>query len=529
MNLLIVDDEPLHRQGLMKLMQKLRPGYRYYEAINGENAVKIVNENEIDVILTDIRMPVMDGFEFLRRIDPESKNMKVIVVTAYRDFEYAKQALHFRAFDYILKPIDVDTLELTLAKVERHIRRESEQSIHTRLLNQKIEHTQRVYLEHQLLKDYTIGLNEEESEKLGDYFPFDAPGIAICTDISEWGPFGSKEDLYAELSRQWSQWGQLLLFSLKPASDEFSGLLRLRRDLPNARWSEPFAAELAAWNGGFYSTFSCRLTIGLSSPRNSLKKDWKSAYQQARISCDQSFFNGLGNVYTPVSAQPDLLHDIPIREYKQELKRSLRERDKQAIRDRMHHFHASIPHAGVSPSAVKSAYEQLLSSQLAWMEADPDMQSSIAKVTQSRTLDNMHERALDLLLEWIRRMEQTGQDRMEQIILDCREYVDQHYMEDMTLESLAERYHFNASYFSQQFKRFTGMNLSDYLMDVRLEQAKNLLIHTDGKVHRIASAVGYSSDKYFIRLFKRRTGMTPNEYRNLHDQQYLRSKRGREP
>src|SRR5690606_23096659 len=120
-SLLIVDDEPMHRQGLMSLLRKLRPDYQLFEAMNGEQAVEVVRTRPIDLILTDIRMPVMDGFAFLHSIDLDSTNMKVIIITAYRDFDYAKQALHFRAFDFIVKPVDIDGLQMTLTRVEKQI------------------------------------------------------------------------------------------------------------------------------------------------------------------------------------------------------------------------------------------------------------------------------------------------------------------------------------------------------------------------------------------------------------------------
>lgn len=513
-NLLIVDDEPLHRQGIMNVLRKLRPEYEIYEAINGEEAIEVVNREQIDVILTDIRMPVMDGFEFLHAIDPELRNIKVIVITAYRDFDYAKQALKFRAFDYIVKPVDIDDLEVTIGRVEERIGEERRRSYNQDLLTRMLNQSQRIYLEHQLVKAYSSGLNDEEANQVNDFFPLHKPGILVCADVSNWGRFEDKDELYTQFIDQWRQWGDILPFTLKPQSDEIVLIIQRSTEGMETDGIARLASELEIWNDALGEMTMCRLSLGLSYPCGSLQDEWRIAYEQARRSCDKAFYSGLGKVYLPSAVCTDE-RDLPIDFYIGSLKESLLRKDLQGIKHIMVDLLQCLPQGNVSPAKVKKAYKEMLTKQLEWMEADVDLQSILEAITNSQTMTELHAFAMHIMTEWVHRLEKKSTFKMEQIMLACREYVNEHYMEDITLDSLAEQYHFNPSYFSQQFKRFTGMKLSDYIIDVRLEQGKKLLTTTNEKIYQIAALVGYSNDKYFIRLFKKRVGMTPDQYRNL--------------
>jgi two-component system response regulator YesN len=97
----------------------------------------------------------------------------------------------------------------------------------------------------------------------------------------------------------------------------------------------------------------------------------------------------------------------------------------------------------------------------------------------------------------------------------CRAYIMEHYSEDLSLDTVAKQFHFNSSYFSEQFKQYKGINFSDYLLQVRMDSAKRMLETTNEKVYQIACDVGYKDAKYFNRLFKRDTGITPEQYRQI--------------
>lgn len=108
--ILVVDDEPKHRKGLINMIKMFRPDYNVFGARNGQEALNFISTNPIDILITDIKMPIMDGLELIEKLMEHHKNIKIILLSAYAHFEYAQKAISLGAFDYLLKPIDGDRI-----------------------------------------------------------------------------------------------------------------------------------------------------------------------------------------------------------------------------------------------------------------------------------------------------------------------------------------------------------------------------------------------------------------------------------
>lgn len=122
MKLLVVDDEVRHRRGMVNLIRTIRPDYEVVAAKNGEEALASVEHDRPHIVLTDIRMPAMDGLTFLRSLEGRAHPPKVIFLSAYNLFEYAQTALRHGASDYLLKPVDPDKVEAALRRVEEQLK-----------------------------------------------------------------------------------------------------------------------------------------------------------------------------------------------------------------------------------------------------------------------------------------------------------------------------------------------------------------------------------------------------------------------
>lgn len=119
--LIIIDDEPIHLKGLSNLIAQLRPNYEIYTFKNGKEALDFLNENEVDIIITDIQMPILDGLSFIKKYNLMEANAKIIILTAYANFEYAQNAVGLGVFEYFLKPVDIEKFEQLLRRVEENI------------------------------------------------------------------------------------------------------------------------------------------------------------------------------------------------------------------------------------------------------------------------------------------------------------------------------------------------------------------------------------------------------------------------
>lgn len=182
---LIVDDESAHRKGVIQLLNRIKPEYFLFEAKDGSMAELILDTADIDIILTDIRMPNKDGLEFLQDLHKANYHAKVIIITGHGQFDYAKRALSLGAFDFLLKPIDMKELQQALDNAESSIQARNVQQF-----------TQTLGIDMLLGKLVKGKLELHEKQQLEGIIPTNVPGFIIVIKIppsltlsvdSDWG------------------------------------------------------------------------------------------------------------------------------------------------------------------------------------------------------------------------------------------------------------------------------------------------------------------------------------------------------
>ncbi|WNS43214.1 response regulator [Paenibacillus sp. MMS20-IR301] len=141
MRILIVDDEPRHLRGMVNLIGRLRPEDQVAAAKDGLSAMELVKAHRPEAILTDIRMPGMDGLEFLERLKQEGITTRVIMVSAYNLFEYAQKAVHHGAYDYLLKPVEIEKIADVLSRIDLQLIAEKKQ----RSEEEELQHRLKLY------------------------------------------------------------------------------------------------------------------------------------------------------------------------------------------------------------------------------------------------------------------------------------------------------------------------------------------------------------------------------------------------
>ena len=185
-SILVVDDEPRHRLGLVNMLRTLRPQYEILEAKNGKDALAAVANASVKIVITDIQMPVLDGLEFLEAVHTVGKNVKVIILSGYAYFEYAQTALRLGAFDFVLKPVNKIKVDEMLLKVEKcfaeeeglcqdmeeltlHASQREEPSAPSHLENSEMDiiHRCQAYMDAHFAEDLSL-------DSLAGYFQFNA-------------------------------------------------------------------------------------------------------------------------------------------------------------------------------------------------------------------------------------------------------------------------------------------------------------------------------------------------------------------
>ncbi len=165
MNILIADDEKIEREGIRYLLSLEKGERRIFEAANGKQAMQILRTENIDMILTDIKMPVMDGLELARRAKELFPEIRIVIFSGYNDFTFAQEAIRYGVTDYILKPVDPDNFHEIIEKAEKNIReRQAEENREIRRQN---------FLQQYFLQNFLYSGKKEILEKAGEFVDLD--------------------------------------------------------------------------------------------------------------------------------------------------------------------------------------------------------------------------------------------------------------------------------------------------------------------------------------------------------------------
>lgn len=492
-NILIVDDELLIRKGLRKLIETNELGWQVVgEAGNGQEALAQLEELKPNLILCDIRMPVMDGIELARRIAERNCGTAVILLTGFRDFEYAQAAVRYGVKDFLLKPCPEEEICRVLRQAYEQLRARTEQ---------------RRAREEQALRSLLLRLPQsagEPPQRLEWLHGADFWLVSVETFLPQ-GKQYRAEDV------------ELLQFAI----GNIAGELMSTREL-GGRWLTVeygrFAFFLKA--GREDAAFFEHLVKTVDSLLGLPLKAWRLGAVKTEAEAEQ--------LYKMHSVASPLLG-------------SLESRDTRIDEEKIQALHAEITsllllgkHAEIG-AMLRRSFEPRPEATLAERKTDAFCLAMVVREVQRKELEKEAEAAdigsdleelvgllsIQAVDAWIaarigllERM--TGEwleARKSGLVERSIRYMEQHYKEECSLAAVAAHVHLNPNYFSNLFKKQTGESFSGYLTRLRMEKARMLLTNTDMKITEIAEAVGYSDSNYFATAFKQAAGCSPSEYR----------------
>ncbi|MEN1986264.1 response regulator [Paenibacillus hubeiensis] len=499
LNILVVDDEPRHRRGLSRMLKALKPEYTIFDARDGQEALESLDVHSMDLVFTDIQMPVMDGLELMEQLTRRGRDESVVILSAYSDFVYAQRALQLGASDYLLKPVEEKNIMPLLAKAERKAS------------------TARLACLESALSELLEGYPSDQNYRLLEStFPAFKQGVVLAA------VFGMAKDHQLLLS---SLKGTLLEimeefgFSCAFCMKERMLTVLIMNSESTSMVPPGFEDSLHGVIRHFLQTYGAELTFGLGR----CFAEWhgvRLAYQQACHALKARFYKGGGALYGAGqinSEDPPAVVKLEINgliravlsgnkpEIEACLDSAVRQDDGNAFPEpeKLKYFLAASIHQAAS-LLMEKGFAPLNST--AYEEA----------LLHCHTVNELKEAAREWIFGLTERLEQRRQCKAESIIDSCKAYIDTHYGEDdLSLSTLATKFHFNPSYFCMLFKTHSQMTVHQYITHTRMKAAADLLLQTPRKVYQIAESVGYKDAKYFIRLFRKEFGTSPEEYRHL--------------
>ncbi|WP_338555441.1 response regulator [Paenibacillus sp. KS-LC4] len=540
LNVIIVDDELLMRIGLKSMINWEEYGfYIAGEAANGKEALELAAQLSPDLIITDIKMPVMDGLELIRQVSQLLPSCQFVILSCLDEFQYAKEAVRLGAVDYLIKS---DMKQQQLLDVLSVAKKKSEWLLHNSGGAVFKQHYKEGigYMKESVFKELFSGFrNEEEivsrSEALGislvqgsmvliklridrfesirqKYVEQDEKLLryAVVNMMEELIPRKWRKEVIVESSSEY-----LLIMNMpeKEGMPENQSLLSHEEVLPIERLNKLFASISGAMKD--YLNISLSIGIsGIAAGFNGLRK----AYQEADKALRLLFFESTGNVsYFEGGSIRQRNNDSFVLGREEESRfRRLIEEDEAGAQAYLEQLRKKVDAEGVTENAIRKLNIRLLTLINSCFPSIPETgirgYTPYELLFQEERLNGLHELVLHYLQQCLAHNQSTD-NRNQSYAEQASEIIMNHYAEELSLQSVASQINVNPSYLSRIFKQETGSNFVSFLTRVRMDRALYFLRGKNMKVYEVAGLVGYPNTAYFSKLFKKVIGVTPEEYR----------------
>jgi two-component system response regulator YesN len=512
MKIFIVDDEQEIRNFISKMPEWKLAGCEVVgTASNGEEAYEQMLKLQPDVLITDIKMPIMDGIVLAERLKKVHPELPIIFLTAYSDFEYARQAIKLGVVDFITKPFRPEDLIKSVNLLRIYVSHQNEWiwqdeffaffSHPSTTEADKLEWLQKEAIED---RPYRLIYVELDNTPLAIHVnqPFSRLGLKDKVDVilkndsfSYWTAFAETGIYYLLFDKLFE-----LEYPDEPTSNKIMNSARTIMEVCNEDTVISFS-------------------IGVSQHLSSLL-ELPEGIRQIGQCMEYRMLLGKKSIVSH-EALDELFHE---HNRNQDVSRSefsllLQRGDSNEVSGFLRSSYKQMLSEGFNKVEMQNFNMQLVDTSELMLVEYGIQTSSEKKMEVRKTV-----LALNILTEMMRFLEiylhqVVGQiqekkaDYTSRLILETKRMIERHYTEDLTLQMIAERLNVNYSYLSRLIKKETEKNFKDILVDVRIEEAKRNLAQTDLKVYEVAYAVGFKDANHFCEIFKKIEGKTPSEYR----------------
>lgn len=509
---IVADDEFFARKALIKMLKESSEEVEICgEAEDGTEVLAILEKQKADIVVTDIRMPEMDGLRLAKEISEKYPDTCVVIESGYADFDYAKTAIRYGVKEYLTKPIKPEELEKAVLRIEEE-KRKIQQNIEKQLSAQRGQFMDFSHvLENESLSSEILGDMFQEMEKGPWYL---AAAQSIQKEITE-------EQIHKVLEIFENTEGERTVrISYFYPKNEF--ILLVTKSSEDEKTLKPFLKRKLA---ECIRTAGTDLSLGLShlhKQPKSCEKEAGTAYREAVYAVNQRLLHPGQKLYT-YEAEVNVLQLFSAAE-ERELERCLTEnKTEEAVSIVNRLFIQCENNPEVSIYSLFTSLIQIMNVINRVYSRKKDQDGTAEADKNSYLLfhfktDLYAFRSIEELKKYIFQLLQdvSGEESQKSsIIEDLLKYLEWNYQYDITVNELAaHKYFVNPSYLSRLFKAETGKTFSRYLMGLRMEKAAEMLKESRLKISDVALCVGYNDVSYFIQTFKKYYAVTPEQYKN---------------
>lgn len=527
----LVEDEVIIRSGVKKSINWEQEGYEFVgEASDGELAYPMILKEKPDILITDIRMPFMDGLELSRLVKKELPDIKILILSGYDEFEYAKKAIKIGVTEYLLKPISAAELTEVLNAVAETIRQENEEKnlleTYFAEMRENTERDKMRLFEKLLMGDLSMGEILEAGERFGmnlgascykivlfkilanlENHVYAEQMVDACSAVEQ--AASMMEGVYV-FQRGVEGWAFLLTAQDEKSMEESAKILyqNLKQAMKNYTQLEYF--------GG----------IGSTVPRI---RSLKQSFREADRAFAARFVEEANQIISQKEFEKNQMEEglkmqgvVQIGKSREMLQKFLSNGTREEVKAFSDAYISRIEEENIRSTMVRQyvvidvcivilSFCERISSANRLQEEAEELQKMMQKI---HSLSEIKKYVVRLLNEAIELRDAESGRRYSDLIAAAKKEIENHYMtEEISLNTVAISVGMSPSYFSSIFSKEAGKTFVEYLTEVRIEKAKEFLMCSSMKTSEIGYEVGYKDPHYFSYIFKKVQGCSPKEYR----------------
>lgn len=524
----ITEDESIVREGLRDSIPWERYGFEFVgDAPDGEMALPLIRKLKPDILITDIKMPFMDGLSLSSIVSRELPDTKIIILSGYSDFEYARKAIEINVDQYLLKPITKASMIKALEQTRQKIQEEQEQKDYLRQYEKEIKKyenfSRRSFFEALVEGKLSVQDIYEQSEKLNIDLDAESYNFVVFTirDGDESSYSEPAEAVLDRLLNYFLRFPGYILFRCNLRS--YAVIIKgSTRDIDTL--TQRCVSAIGEYCSGAEGELDWHIAIGTPTSRLS---GLPQCYSDVNHIIAYRYIQPEKHIFTPdiLNAERERLNDpneqtfdvakidpMVIRSF---VENGLAEETELFVRGYMGNLNGAEKSLMLRHYLMMSAQ---INAELALSKLGCDttrFSAIVPKPDITMSSESLENYLITVLRNAIELRNISSLQRNNDMIEQAIRYIDRNYTdEDISLNSVAKVVNISSNYFSALFSQRVGMSFVEYLTQKRMDRAKQLLQQTSKRSGEIANEVGYHDPRYFSFVFKKTQGCTPSAYRS---------------
>lgn len=529
---LVIDDEPTIRKGLINIINWKKFQCEICgEAEDGVEGLEKIREMSPDIVFVDINMPEVNGLEMIKEAKELVPHGKFIILSGYREFSYMQEAIKIGAFDYILKPSSIEDICEVVKRAVMELKYQIDHQLEINKLRKCFDESIPL-LKEKLLYDVIFQINTNEDEIKEAFKLYDIEMDTFIMIIIEIDGEAQKREPY---QRQLYQFG-----IINTVEEMFTDEYKVEKIVLNNNQiafiiavgpdeellDETVYKKVHSIQQLVESCFDFTVSIAISTQGTTIE-DFHLKMQECKNALAYRFYMGNSSIilYRDLRGFYQGQDQMAFEGIDKELCNVIKTGNEEDVKGILERIGKKVMETNFDPEYIKTFYWNLIyeinmirisikNLEVQDREMSHDISSLYRMIDNATQVTELQDLLGEVSMNVVHRINRYNKKNINQILQNAINYICENYTMSITLNELAEHTYVSTYYLSRMFKKELGKNFVEYLNEIRIEKAKELLKDNKYKTYEVAELVGIQDPHYFSKIFKKYVNMTPTEYKD---------------